>query len=922
VTDVPVSSVPEGLGSPAQLTAVGHSAQWHGPGYPTFETGVPHAFVSREVLSAPRLDDLMLRSGDAPWQVMRSTAMAMLADGAFMAGCDSLEVRYIVTPASQGSSRVRMFLTAMSKDWRNESAEAAVTAACQKLPVGFTFGIPTQQLSFGMPEDQIDIEDTVLELRRLEQVTYPQWDYIPAEYYYTIEDTFGDGSGWPAFWRSLSNVKHAVTVSLLFANTYLHPEERNTLAKVLTDLYILSDERTDYDIMYNPVIYPACMNARKAMESWQRRLDQLERPLLGRVTVRSHDWDTAAAIATSLATAASINSESLASHPMVYQSPREISDVRQAEFSYHWMEHLPWGGHQMWGDESAPTTLRRLPYLFGLHEAASLLVLPVPDAQGVAGMPTARSVVSHRESLPEAAEEVVGVRLGSSLHEGQLASAVSLPLKALNRHTLVVGSPGSGKTTTVMSMLARLWRTHRIPFLVIESVKTEYRSLADLDGLDDLQVITLGNESVAPLRLNPLAPPPGVRCEVHQSAVMAALKLALPLFPPQPQILAKALERTYRKGGWDDETTAADGIAPPTLRDLKGHYKAVFDEIGYTGEAKNIGLAFETRLESLLQGSRGKLLDTVHSSDFDLLLAKPTVIELNEIHDTDERSVLSAFLLDRVRAAAKQRVNVAGQLRHVTVLEEAHRLLARSFVGSGNAESGDQARADSVRAFCEAIAELRSLGEGFILSSQTPSALAQAAIANTGVRIVHRLESGEDRDVMMKDMGADERARDIAARLRQGEAIARWPERDEVEVVKVESADGVNSARAVPDEIVALRMVGHRQGIRQLLPYQLCTPDVCTSGCAARTRRAGADLAETVATTAGAAWKKASAERLSIDTVVDVLVSGHTDEQTCYCSAVHLSIHDIAFQPSGNLDSRPLLAAKVREAILRRVTKA
>ena len=168
-------------------------------------------------------------------------------------------------------------------------------------------------------------------------------------------------------------------------------------------------------------------------------------------------------------------------------------------------------------------------------------------------------------------------------------------------------------------------------------------------------VFTLGNETISPLRLNPLAPPSRVRCEVHQSAVMASLKLALPLFPPQPQILAKAIARTYSKAQWDDDTTISDGIDPPTLRDLLKHYRIVFNEIGYEGEARNIGLAFQTRLESLLQGSRGKLLDTIRSSNFDDLLSKPVVIEMNEIHDADEKAVLAAFLLDRIRAAANKR---------------------------------------------------------------------------------------------------------------------------------------------------------------------------------------------------------------------------------------------------------------------------
>jgi hypothetical protein len=134
-----------------------------------------------------------------------------------------------------------------------------------------------------------------------------------------------------------------------------------------------------------------------------------------------------------------------------------------------------------------------------------------------------------------AAKEVESpsVVLGQVLHHGQAAGAATLPLVAVNRHVLVVGSPGSGKTTTVLSLLTHLWQEHYVPFLVIEPIKTEYRTLLNLpDFQNNLRIITLGREDVAPLRLNPLTPPPGVRREAHTNAVMAALKAALPLFAP------------------------------------------------------------------------------------------------------------------------------------------------------------------------------------------------------------------------------------------------------------------------------------------------------------------------------------------------------------------------------------------------------
>jgi DNA helicase HerA-like ATPase len=905
--------VPEGHADGLELS-VGHAVRWHEPGWPKFEQDQPHAYATREVIAAPNIGELQLGSTAlAAWQAMRGVSLAILADAALMVGCTAFEVRYVVTPGGSGSGRIQMFMTAKTKDWHQGPAQASVAAACDKLPVGFTWATPERAVGFGgeAPEGQI-----VLELRRDEEVTIPQWDFIPAEFYYVVHDDPGDGSGWPAFWRTLIHAAEPVTVSLLFQQTELHWDERNVLGGIVTDLALLSQQRTDYDIMNNPIVYPACMNAKQALQSWEKRIDQLHRPLLVRLAVRS-EVSTAVSIATALTTAIGTASGTTGTHPMYYEPPMTPADVRQANFSFDWMEILPWGGHGIWQENDAPHSLRRLPYLFGLNEAASALVLPVPDDQGVAGMPRSRRIVAHREEIGDAGGPSEGVRIGSALHHGEAGSAVRLPLSAINRHALVVGAPGSGKTTTLMTLLVKLWQEYHIPFVVLESVKAEYRSLLGTLGLDELMVVTLGNESISPIRLNPLAPPTGVRCEVHQSAVMASLKLALPLFPPQPQILAKALARTYDKLGWDDDTTISDGIDPPTLRDLLTHYRLVFNEIGYEGEARNIGLAFQTRLESLLQGSRGKLLDTVHSSDFDDLLTKPVVIEMNDIQDADEKAVLAAFMLDRIRAGAKNRGSSGGQLRHVTVIEEAHRLLAKANVGSGDASSGDQVRADSVRAFCEAIAELRSLGEGFILSSQSPSALADAAVANTGTRILHRMESAADRRVMLDDLDASDQVREAAARLRRGEAVARWPERDEIEIIQIETGTGIDSGRQVSNETVAEHMQSHRQATLRLLPYQLCTPDICPEGCQSKVRRAGGDLAEEVAKQAGEIWRASKATGADpVTPIMEALTqAGSNGLQHTYCGAVHLSVSDIALRAKPGADHRPILTEAARKAV-------
>jgi hypothetical protein len=299
-----------------------------------------------------------------------------------------------------------------------------------------------------------------------------------------------------------------------------------------------------------------------------------------------------------------------------------------------------------------------------------------------------------------------------------------------------------------------------------------------------------------------------------------------------------------------------------------------------------------------------------------MLLASPVVVEMNDIQDADEKAILAAFLLDRIRAHAKSRGSAGGRLRHVTVIEEAHRLLAKSNLAASDAASGDRARADSVRAFCEAVAELRALGEGFILSSQSPSTLAEAAVTSTGTRILHRLQSAVDRTAMLDDLDVSEQVRTIAARLHKGEVVARWQQIDEAEVIKVE-AEGVDSARQVSDEAISDHMQQYRREVAHLLPYQLCAADICPDGCESKVRRLGGEIAESVAGMAAEAWTQTGSQ--GIDPVT-LIASALATESSCdmrraYCGAVHLSIQDIALRARPGRDERSIIRDAIGRAV-------
>lgn len=733
-----------------------------------------------------------------------------------------------------------------------------------------------------------------------------------ASYYYLLYPLGGDGTGWTDLPRALAANNQPGFLSIALLPTHLTDLEREAVDHVSTIASYLSEPQQEYDYFGNLRIRPGDAGARDVCIAWQQFPER--QGVLARIGISASVSDLqrlGSLIGSALTRRVDDGPAQLPSRFKLVPSINEYEAYMTSTLGLIY----PRSSHSVWSlpPEQAPVTLERLPYFFNEEEAGGLAVLPVPSEDGVPGLPLSRAVAGRRQLAQQPINAQLSVSLGTAIHYGAAGDSVGLPLPAINRHVLVVGGTGSGKTTTVLSLLARLWRQHHVPFLVIEPIKTEYRSLLEARGLEELYVVSLGREDISPLRLNPLAPPPGVRREVHVSAVMAALKMALPLFPPLPQLLGDALDHAYVRAGWEEDATVEGGIKPPTLRDLLDSFEVVFAREGYVGEAQNVGTAGRVRLRSLLRGSLGRMLDTVESVDFDSLMNRPVVIELDQISDADDKAVLGAFLLDRVRAAARARGSTGGVLRHVTVVEEAHRLLSRA-ASHDQSPHGDSVRAESVRAFCEAIAELRAQGEGFVLSSQSPSALAQAAVANTGTRILHRVESAEDRAIVLGDMDANALDREAAARLRRGEAIVRWPEQDEAELVQVSSAEGIDSSRHVADELVIQRMAKERRDVQSLLPYPLCTRTVCTKGCDASVRSGGRRIATGVGPAARRIWERSKGAPTSMTQIAPILAGEAIGQrQLAYCGAVHLAVSRDAFMV--RQDIRVQLAEAVTKAV-------
>ena len=432
-------------------------------------------------------------------------------------------------------------------------------------------------------------------------------------------------------------------------------------------------------------------------------------------------------------------------------------------------------------------------------ELAILTALPRREVPGLRLTDTAEFGLT----VPAFPASAPAVRVGDLLDAaGSSLDLVSLSGAALNRHVFITGMTGYGKTTTAMKLLIGARTTLGVPFLVIEPVKAEYRSLRSANGLKgDLNVYSVGGDRTAlPLRLNPFTPIADVPLMRHVDLLKAVFNASFPMFAGMSYVLEEAILEIYTDRGWDLRTSQNRILGPrpsatdlatltPSIEDLHDKIEVVLNRKHYGQEIhQNMGAALRSRLRSLMVGTKGETLNCRRSVAATELFTRPCVIELRNLGDDEEKSFVMALLLCMLYeyAEARQGSGITG-LQHLTLIEEAHRLL-RAPRSSGGAESAD-AQAKAVVMFTDMLAEMRAYGEGFIVADQVPAKLSPDVVKNSNVKIVHRLVAPDDRFVIAQSMNLSEAQSRHLVGLRPGTAVVHDTDIGAAVLVRVRPED-------------------------------------------------------------------------------------------------------------------------------------
>lgn len=399
------------------------------------------------------------------------------------------------------------------------------------------------------------------------------------------------------------------------------------------------------------------------------------------------------------------------------------------------------------------------------------------------------------------------ILLGKLVQSGNVLEGIDVCLDKdnLNKHTFITGVTGSGKTTTCL----RILNESGLPFMVIEPAKTEYRILKKKYG-EDLLVFTLGKDTAAPFRLNPLEFFPHENITSRVDMFKASLEAAFDMEAAIPQIIESAIYECYKDYGWNiarnvneryGERAFDDGVyAFPTLTDLLNKIETVVDEQGFDERLKHdyIG-SIKARLLGLTVGSKGLMLNTRRSVDFKDLLERRVVLELEEIRSSSEKSLIMGFVLTNLTEAVKAKYHDAGnrEFHHILLVEEAHRLLSKYMPGDSlNKKQG-------VETFTDMLAEVRKYGECLMIVDQIPAKLTPEILKNTNTKIVHKIFAQDDKDAIGNTIALTEEQKGFLSNLETGRAVAAtqgWPKALQIQVLQEDEDICTTGSGSVEDE--------------------------------------------------------------------------------------------------------------------------
>ena len=371
------------------------------------------------------------------------------------------------------------------------------------------------------------------------------------------------------------------------------------------------------------------------------------------------------------------------------------------------------------------------------------------------------------------------LRIGQIHHMGKVFEGhdVDLQLDRLREHTFITAfgivARLNGLENKVKLTGTQLKR--KIPTLIIEPAKGEYKQV--FGSL--FNVFGTNPEYTELLKINPFKFEKDIHVLEHIDRLIDIFNVCWPMYAAMPAILKEAVEDAYKRCGWDiriSRNTSGYNIYP-NFNDLLFSLRNVIKSSSYSQEVKdNYTGSLITRVKSLANGLNGQIF-TSDEIDNRRLFEESTIIDLSRVGSSETKSLIMGIIVMRLQERRMSQGGINLPLKHITILEEAHNLLKKtSFEQS---LEGSNLQGKSVEMISNAIAEMRTYGEGFIIVDQAPGLLDMSSIRNTNTKIIMHLPDMSDRELVGKAAGLSDNQLTELAKIPTGVAAIyqnRWIE--------------------------------------------------------------------------------------------------------------------------------------------------
>ena len=444
--------------------------------------------------------------------------------------------------------------------------------------------------------------------------------------------------------------------------------------------------------------------------------------------------------------------------------------------------------------------------------------------RSVHGLPIIEHAEFGRNVPDEAMPDEDKMNLDKIYHMGkEEAAGLILNRQAMASHTFITGSTGTGKSNAVYHLLDEITKNGQTTFLVVEPAKGEYKNV--FGNCTDVQVFGTNPRETPLLRMNPFAFPENIHILEHIDRLVEIFNACWPMYAAMPAVLKDAIERSYQKVGWDLRNSESEKGVFPTFFDLLDILPGVIEESHYSKDTQSdyVG-ALCTRVKSLTNGIYGSVLCAEDALTDEALFDRNVIVDLSRVGSMETKSLLMGILVMKLQEYRMCSSGMNSRLRHVTVLEEAHNLLRKT--SAEQSQEGANLQGKSVEMLANAIAEMRTYGEGFIIADQAPGLLDMSVIRNTNTKIILRLPDEEDRKLVGKSAALKEAQIDELSKLPLGVAAVYQNEWPEAVLCKIEAYPMPENAvyhkpSKMPHEINAEFVFGQLAAGKELEPLSI-----------------------------------------------------------------------------------------------------